>query len=157
MRTQRSKRLSTISNTKFGGPEGIRTPDLLNAMPSVEGPRESSGVVFEFKATRGQCVSPPESTKVQAISCQTADFYRPTAKCEPKTGYVHATQAPRSLVPPAFAAAPRSTHAAHANDQRRIASSLTDNHDPAAGTSQPSSTSSSTICARSSIATVTSR
>ena len=33
----------------IGGPEGIRTPDLLNAMPSVTRPPRSTRVVFEFK------------------------------------------------------------------------------------------------------------
>ena len=41
--------LNAISNTEFGGPEGIRTPDLLNAMHKVCGPPESTRVVFEFK------------------------------------------------------------------------------------------------------------
>ena len=36
-------------NSKFGGPEGIRTPDLLNAIQRVGGPPESSRVVFEFR------------------------------------------------------------------------------------------------------------
>jgi hypothetical protein len=35
----------------FGGPEGIRTPDLLNAMPSVAGPPEPTKVFFEFNLT----------------------------------------------------------------------------------------------------------
>jgi hypothetical protein len=34
---------------KFGGPEGIRTPDLLNAMHKVDRPPESTRVVFEFR------------------------------------------------------------------------------------------------------------
>src|SRR5581483_2750073 len=32
---------------RFGGPEAMRTPDLLNAMPSVEGPQESTDVVLD--------------------------------------------------------------------------------------------------------------
>jgi hypothetical protein len=48
---------------KFGGPEGIRTPDLLNAMPTVDRPPESTRVVVEFKSalcpTRSVHQGPP--------------------------------------------------------------------------------------------------
>jgi hypothetical protein len=36
-------------NSKIGGPGGSRTPDLLNAMPSFDRPREFAMVVFVFK------------------------------------------------------------------------------------------------------------
>jgi len=49
------------------GPEGIRTPDLLNAMLTVDGPPGSTGVVFEFrrdsKYRRLVRQSPPKSTR----------------------------------------------------------------------------------------------
>jgi hypothetical protein len=45
---------STLADTSsnwmhFGGPDGIRTLDLLNAMLTVDRPLESTRVVFEFK------------------------------------------------------------------------------------------------------------
>ena len=59
-------RNGSISNTKFGGPEGIRTPDLLNAVPGDDGPAESTRVVFEFKPDsdykRFVRQSPPKSS-----------------------------------------------------------------------------------------------
>ena len=52
---------------KSGGPEGIRTPDLLNAMHTVDRPPASTRVVFEFKPDsdyrRSVHQSPPESTR----------------------------------------------------------------------------------------------
>jgi hypothetical protein len=35
--------------SKNGGPEGSRTPDLLNAIQTVDRPPESTRVVFEFR------------------------------------------------------------------------------------------------------------
>jgi len=50
----------------IGGPEGIRTPELLNAMHAVDRAPESARVVFGFKpsCSDGRSVrqSPPESS-----------------------------------------------------------------------------------------------
>ena len=35
-------------NSEFGGPGGIRTPDLLNAMPAPDRPRECARIVLVF-------------------------------------------------------------------------------------------------------------
>jgi hypothetical protein len=45
--------LAALNSKRIGGPGGSRTPDLLNAMPSLDRPRESARVVFVFKADSG--------------------------------------------------------------------------------------------------------
>ena len=66
---------------EFGGPEGIRTPDLLNAMPGADGPPESTNVVFELKPDSDYRRSVHRSSaEVQPIGCQNRRLRLPRAR-----------------------------------------------------------------------------